>query len=206
MNALDIARHLSAEGFCVIPLCPDGKKPARKWKPYQYCHPTDEAIEHWFGVLGFWPAIVTGEISGITVIDCDSADAVAELERRGITSTMTQATKRGRHLVYRHAGERNTVRLGGIEGVDRRGEGGYVKAYAGCMEWTRAAVESLDVAPDFGEIVPVRRARADRREPARLAPDDGVAWDAARNAWRIGSGDRAIWLDPVTHEELAAVE
>mgnify|MGYP001229959850 CR=1 FL=1 len=135
-----LAFGLVSEGFSVIPLCRDGKRPTRKWKQYQYRQPTAAEMVEWFVDNDFCPAIVTGEISGITVIDCDSIDAIEAMLAAGTESRLTQSTKRGRHFIFRHSGERNTVRVNGIQGVDRRGEGGYVKAYPDSGNWTREDV------------------------------------------------------------------
>lgn len=135
-----LAFGLVCEGFCVIPLLSDSKRPARQWKEYQYRLPTMQELVSWFIDHDFSPAIVTGEISGITVIDCDDADALDQCLDNGLESSLGQTTRRGRHMVFRHSGERNTVRVNGWEGVDRRGEGGYVAAYRDSGHWTREAV------------------------------------------------------------------
>lgn len=146
-SSLSLARHLAEEGFCVIPLLRGGKKPAVRWKRFQTQWPTDAELVAWFADGEWEPAIVTGAISGITVIDCDSQEAIVACEARGIRSSMTQRTSRGLHLVFRHGGERNTVRVDGRAGVDRRGEGGFVRAYPDALSWTREAVEAAGVAP-----------------------------------------------------------
>ena len=138
-GVLDQARRLVAEGFSVIPIA--GKIPAVAWKGYQSRRATDSELVRWFGESGSEIGIVTGELSGVTVIDCDSQEA-RELAYGdlGIWSNLVQATTRGVHLVFKHDGERNTVRPGGVAGLDRRGEGGYVR----CTQperWTRQAVE-----------------------------------------------------------------
>jgi hypothetical protein len=161
-SSLSLARHLAEEGFCVIPLLRGGKKPAVRWKRFQTQRPTDAELVAWFADGEREPAIVTGAISGITVIDCDSQDAIAACEARGILSSVTQRTSRGLHLVFRHGGERNTVRLDGLAGVDRRGEGGFVRAYDDALAWTRATVEAAGYAPRPAEASvgqrPARRA------------------------------------------------
>jgi hypothetical protein len=140
-----LAYGLLCEGFSVIPLLEGGKKPARKWKKYQTEYATILDLVEWFIDNNYEPAIVTGEISNITVIDCDNADAIDNCIESGIESMMRQRTKRGIHFVFRHNGERNTVRVNGIEGVDRRGEGGYVKAYPDSGSWTVESVLMCEV-------------------------------------------------------------
>jgi hypothetical protein len=158
-DSLALARHLASQGFCVIPLLRGGKKPAVRWKRFQATRPTAAELFAWFADGDLEPGVVTGAISGITVIDCDSPEAIAACEDRGIRSSLTQRTARGLHLVFRHRGERNTVRVDGMPGVDRRGEGGFVRAYPDSLGWTREAVEAASAAPQpAGAQQPARRA------------------------------------------------
>jgi hypothetical protein len=177
MSALDLARHLSSEGFCVLPLLPGGKRPARKWKRLQAERPTDAELVEWFGVNDFEPAIVTGAISGITVIDCDSPEAAAMCEARGVQSDLRQRTKRGVHLVFRHAGERNTTGLNGMPGVDRRGEGGYVRAYPDSIAWTREDVNAAGHAPSVASFETASR---QRRSVDKTTPRSESFWPPIR--------------------------
>lgn len=139
-NSLEQARRLISEGFSVIPL--DGKVPAVAWKEFQSRLATDAELVRWFGYRGHSIGLVTGGLSGVTVIDCDSQEA-RELAygELGIWSNLVQATTRGVHLAFRFDGERNTTGLGGVDGLDRRGEGGYIR----CTQperWTRKAADA----------------------------------------------------------------
>jgi hypothetical protein len=146
---LALARKLAREGLVIIPLLAGDKKPAVRWKRFQTERPTDAELVEWFSDRNYVPAIVTGELSGITVIDCDSRESAEAWAAGSSSSTIRQTTKRGMHFVYRWAGERNTVRVDGMPGVDRRGEGGYVAAYPESVHWTR---ERLDAAPTLGAV------------------------------------------------------
>lgn len=167
IDAFRLALTLLSEGFSVIPLLPDGKKPARKWKQYQETFATTRELAEWFVYSDCVPAIVTGSISGITVIDCDSPDAIEAATSLNLCSDMSQATKRGRHYVFAHQGERNTVRVMGVNGIDRRGEGGYVKAYPDSIHWRRELVtENLEP-----ESVTVRTSKPTAtKKPTRVSP------------------------------------
>jgi hypothetical protein len=143
MNQYRLALKLAREGFSVIPLLADSKRPAVRWKQYQNERATPEELAAWFSDRNYTVGIVTGSLSGITVIDCDTRDLADAWPE---PSPIQQWTKRGRHFVYRHNGERNTVAVSGTKGIDRRGEGGYVVAYAECVHWTR---EAIDAAPSL---------------------------------------------------------
>ena len=71
---------------------------------------------------------MTGEISGIVVVDCESAeDARWFWDNCGRTNVIVK-TKRGYHLYFKHPGTRvrNAIKANGR--YDVRGDGGYVVA------------------------------------------------------------------------------
>ena len=144
-NRYELAEHLYSLGFSVLPLS-DKKTPVVKWKPLQTqrCSPAD--LVEWFQDRGFRPGIITGELSGVVVVDCDDADATARVEAAGATSPTQQQTRRGRHYVFRHPGSdtRNRRSVGG-RAVDVRGDGGYVVAYDDAGSWTSDDIESAPV-------------------------------------------------------------
>jgi hypothetical protein len=73
-TTLDWARDYIKKGFSVIPLIKGGEEPPEKFalKEYQKRKPTDEELQQWFGNgSNFNIGIVTGEISGIVVLDLD---------------------------------------------------------------------------------------------------------------------------------------
>lgn len=118
--------YVFRHGMSVIPVSQESKIPAIKWKRYQDSKPT-------FGEIADWPAdvnvgIVTGEVSGIVVVDCESReDAEWFYTTRGKSPTVVQ-TKRGFHFYFKHPGGtvQNAIRVEGK--YDVRGDGGYVLA------------------------------------------------------------------------------
>ena len=85
MTTLDFAHQYRAIGWSIIPAKPRDKLPVLKWTPYQSRLATDEEIASWFGNgHAYNIAIATGAISQLLVLDCDSDDAVAEVERRNL--------------------------------------------------------------------------------------------------------------------------
>lgn len=128
-NTLSIAKEYLRRGFSVIPLLPKSKKPAIvSWREFQKRLPTEEVLTSWFGNgsrnnIG----IVTGAISGLAVLDADSAEAVEWCETN-LLQTPIVKTARGRHYYFKYRpGIRNSVNINGLK-LDLRGDGGYVVA------------------------------------------------------------------------------
>ncbi len=129
--------HHAAEylerGWSVLPL--NGKRPAiPSWAQYQTCRPTHDEIRSWFSASsGSTPhniGIVTGSISGLVVVDCDTADAVAWCKEHFTATPLASTTGRGgAHFYYRLDGNATVRNRVGIrDNIDLRGEGGYVVA------------------------------------------------------------------------------
>lgn len=109
--------------YSLIPVGVD-KKPLIEWKKYQTEKPSLEQLKEWFDKpsppnIG----IVTGKISGITVVDVEKDGKWDDFP-----STMTAKTGGGGvHLFYRYApGVNNKARIRPL--TDIRGDGGYVVA------------------------------------------------------------------------------
>jgi hypothetical protein len=124
------ALQYSGLGFSIIPIQPKGKKPLIPWEEYQKTRASESAIKLWWKK---WPdanvGIVTGEVSGIAVVDLEY-EGLAEASRIGLRSVLTSITGKGRHLYFKHPGEKvcNAIALRKIKGLDIRGDGGYCLA------------------------------------------------------------------------------
>jgi len=132
----EAALAYAARGWSVIPVQARGKRPLVVWREFQQRIASAEEIQAWFGR---WPeanvGIVTGQVSGIVVIDVDAGhggpDSVSELEavHGPLPGTVEAITGGGgRHLYYRHPGGTVSNRVGIRLGIDVRGDGGYVVA------------------------------------------------------------------------------
>jgi hypothetical protein len=110
-------------GWSVIPL--RGKVPTGPWAQFQERRPTMEEIERqeWPGI-----GVVTGAVSGVVVLDADSARAVEELKRRGHPPTPMARTARGVHAYFKHPGEELPTQIGLGDGLDLKGDKSYVVA------------------------------------------------------------------------------
>lgn len=133
MAMLEAAQRYAAHGWPVFPCESGGKRP----RTHNGCldATTDPGrVERWWRADGNAnPAIRTGRVSGVVVLDVDGdegADSLAELERRHgpIPRTASVITPRGGAHYYFKAPSveiRNSAgKLG--PGLDVRGDGGYV--------------------------------------------------------------------------------
>ena len=116
-------------GYSVIPVAKT-KKPLIEWAEYQTRKPRAEEVQAWWDKFpDANVGIVTGKVSGLTVIDCDSKqgiDAVARVAGENFVSP-TVETSRGVQYYCQFdpaAVNRHTV----MEDVDIRSEGGFVVA------------------------------------------------------------------------------
>jgi hypothetical protein len=116
--------------YSIIPVG-DDKKPLVAWKEYQERRAGEDECAGWWTV---WPGanigIVTGKISGITVVDCDTAEAIQALEDTlpdSFLCPIAQTPRGGRHYYFPYQPE---LRTGAeiLPGVDIRNDGGYVVA------------------------------------------------------------------------------
>ena len=119
-------------GFSLVPIRSGDKVPAVRWKEFQSRRPTRDELDCWFGgATNYNVGIVTGAISKIVTVDCDSPDAVAWADEHLPPTRMATRTAKGEHRFYRHPGGRvsNAVRVHTGEArveIDVRGDGGYV--------------------------------------------------------------------------------
>lgn len=129
---LDAALSYVAACFKVFPVKPD-KKPLTE-------HGLKDATQLQIGVKeywGKWPDAGIGLVTdGLVVVDFDARhgglDSKAQMEAKYGTFPRTRAHRTGGgglHLIFRNPNGtniRNTVALGGYQGVDLRGNGGYI--------------------------------------------------------------------------------
>lgn len=137
-ETLEWALRYRDHKMSVIPVGKD-KRPKIDWKKYQTEIASKEQVEEWFkGETPPGIGIVTGKISGITVVDVEKGGKWKDLP-----PTMTAETGGGGvHLYYKYAeGVGNSVRI--RELTDIRGDGGYVVAppsghhSGGVYKWTK---------------------------------------------------------------------
>ncbi|MFC3696713.1 phage/plasmid primase, P4 family [Sphingobium xenophagum] len=160
-------------GFSVIPIEHGGKLPSVKWKAYQTARAPIEVVRQW-AARPSNIGIATGAVSGLLVLDLDSAEAIAEAERRGIPDTVTVRTGKGRHVYFQHPGGTLTNRAGLLPGWDIRGDGGYVVAPGSVHE--SGATYAWENPPGLFPIAPLPEwlaamlAKPEREQPDNVRP------------------------------------
>ena len=128
----DQVRRLAARGWRLFPCREKAKEPLiRKWP--DLASSNIDQIELWYRR---WPVcnwgIVTGQRSGIWVLDCDGQDGLESFwlkcKEHGVIDTLAVRTSNeGTHLYFRwptNGAVRTAAKV--LPGVDVRGEGGYV--------------------------------------------------------------------------------
>lgn len=102
---LGTAKALAGLGFNVLPAKYKEKSPQIPWTKYQ-TQRTDNLLSSWFGGTGnrnYW--IMTGRMSGVVVIDCDSAAATAWWENLAgadlLNGTARVKTRKGHHYYFK---------------------------------------------------------------------------------------------------------
>lgn len=130
MNLLNQALEYERNNnLSIIPI-QKNKKPFFNWAEFQRRKATAEEIRQW---LSKWPnamiGIVTGQISGLSVIDCDTEQAFQSVQEL-LPDTLeipTARTPKGWHLYFKYESGLNT-KASAMPSVDIRSEGGYIIA------------------------------------------------------------------------------
>ncbi len=160
---------LLEHGFSVFPLAHADKEPPKgfSWKRFQSEKATIKQCEQWLK-RKYNVGIATGKLSGFFVYDIDGEAGAALLrefeERHGkLPHTVTVKTNKGKHYYFGNPKVGEIRNLTGIsahgeitEGIDVRGEGGYVVAppslhpNGGNYEWINSPEDTpIADAPDW---------------------------------------------------------
>ena len=123
-------------GWSVIPVREKAKRPAVPWKAYQSKLVSEKTLHEWFQRSpDYNVAIVTGELSGLVVVDVDprhgGKESLRELEHEhgALPETVESMTGGGgRHVYFSHPGGDVPNRTNIEPGIDLRGDGGCVVA------------------------------------------------------------------------------
>lgn len=161
-DVLHYAFEYFDRGWSLIPLV--GKRPPKRfgWKRFQTERATLDEIKRWFSPSkeGFTNiGIVTGAVSGITVVDCDTPADTEWWSNNFPPSPLVACTGRGgAHIYYRANANTSIGNRANILGrnIDIRGDGGYVCAppsihsdTGAVYKWQKWGLYALDEVPSF---------------------------------------------------------
>ncbi len=219
-STIKAAKRYLARGWSVLPLRPRDKRPPISWEHLQHERPSEQDVAEWFRS---WPdaniGIVTGEISNLIVLDIDpkhGGDAALErLEHKfGPLSATVEAVTGGdgRHLYFAHPGGLTRNRVGLSQGIDLRGDGGYIVAPPSIHPTGRPYAWAPGRAPDEITLaalprwilVPIRGPRVGRSLPEwRQLVREGVP-EGERNSTIASLTGHLLWhgVDPDVALEL----
>jgi len=150
---IEVAKYYKSLGFSVVPIF--NKKPPVPWKHYQTASPTDQLIEKWFNENPNWGlGVVTGEVSGLLVVDTDTPEADREIQKlmgNMIVPTVVSPSG-GRHYWFKQFSGAANIQ-GVIEGADIRAQGGVItvpptKNEKGSYRWIKGkTIQDLQLSP-----------------------------------------------------------
>ena len=127
-NMLEMALYYASMGMQVIPLKPNTKDAAISWKDGGLTDPDDIEL-YWGRNPSSNIGILTGERSGVDVIDFDSMDAYENAKTNGLPDGPTVKTYKGYHLYCIHVpGLRGFQNRKDMEAIDLRADGNYIAA------------------------------------------------------------------------------
>lgn len=183
---LEAALKYAAMGMSIIPTGLN-KVPLLNWKPYQDRCATMEEINNWWKT---WPdanpALVTGKISGVVALDLDKKHNRTLGEFPIQLTACAKSGNGGEHAFFKYPSDASVKSGSAIsgEGVDCRGDGGYillassVNETGGKYEWTIPLESRDDLAemPDWFKKLTTTSA-SDKKW---LSGKDGVS-EGARN-------------------------
>ena len=132
-NMVEAALYYRKIGLNPIPLMPKDKRPLMAWERFQTNLITEDEIrEIWSNNPDANIGIVTGQVSGIVVVDIDGPDGVQNykaMNKGKEIVTPSVRTGKGHHYYFKHPKNiliKNKARI--AKEIDIRGDGGYVVA------------------------------------------------------------------------------
>jgi len=148
MVTLEQALSLLKQKKSIIPIGRD-KVAGIGWKKYQEEYATEDEVRKWFANGNRNLAIVTGKISGITVVDIDPRHGgTTDFLPQG--TTIVKTGNGGYHYYFKYEkGIKNGNNVCGKKGIDIRGEGGYVVSPYSETEY----IDDDKKSPTFGKII-----------------------------------------------------
>jgi hypothetical protein len=200
----DTAKHYASLGYSVLPLRPDDKRPGlSQWKALQE-KPwgVKEINDFWGQNPNHGVGIITGKISGISVIDIDDPQRAAKaFKNAGISppKTFTVITRKGVHLYYKYDAD-FAQGAGRLDAVDIRNDGGYVVAPPTVIAAHEYTIKT-DMEPvEFGEVpVELMAPQGTKETTADINRPDWIAEALLKGAGEGQRNDTAMRLAAYFH-------
>lgn len=104
--------------------CP-GKHPVGSWSEYRNKLPTEREVANWF-IRDCNIGTITGLVSGIVVVDIDGEEGIKSARGLNLQPTLTARTGGGGYHLFYSTDKPVDCRVRAYEGIDIRGDGGYV--------------------------------------------------------------------------------
>ena len=151
-SRLEAALSYRARSWSIIPANKEKVPYLKTWREFQKRKPTESEIRKWWSE---WPdanpAVVTGEISGLVVLDIDKKHNRSSNEFKIPPTVCSKTGSGGEHIFFKHPKRSIKSTNGQLfgKGVDIKADGGYAvlppsKNKNGSYEWL--------ISPDDAEV------------------------------------------------------
>lgn len=181
---LEAALVYQARGWSVIPLQVKDKRPAlTTWLEYQTTPASEAQIREWWQLMpDANVGLVTGQVSGIIVLDVDGDDGRQSLGKFELPTTLTSSTGKGNHYLFGYPGHetRNFARK--LPGLDLRGDGGYIVAPPSIhpsgrrYEWATSLETPLADLPEWlSDLITQGKKQSTSKHEAKVDPTSVLA-------------------------------
>ena len=141
---LNKALEMRDEGWWVVPIHPQEKYPCPKWGHIydDGKFPSEEQVIDWWDKFpNAHVGIITGELSGVVVVDCDNEEAEEYAKSVGLTNTpWVVKTKRGKHFYFKWPANADHIKTLTWKNADG-------------IEWPGEAVKGLDRKAHKGVVL-----------------------------------------------------
>lgn len=132
LSTLDTALAYLRQGISITLSDPKSKRPIYKWAEFQNKLPTEAQIKSMFAANPkAMLAIITGELSHIMVIDCDSPEAIQQVEESlpdSFEPIIAVSPRGGRHYYFACANGKWQTKSAVLKNIDIRANGGVIVA------------------------------------------------------------------------------
>ncbi len=152
----EAALYHQSKGRSIIPAGPD-KIPLIKWKEYETVIPSIEQINQWWSIFpNANPAMVTGPLSKLVVLDLDAKHKRSSKEFDLPATACAKSGNGGEHFYFNHPGKRvvKETAIFGL-GVDMQGDNGLiilppsVNDVRGTYEWITPLEDGVADMPEW---------------------------------------------------------